>query len=321
MNTPTPAERKRRILRRRTLLTLLLAWNLHTVAAAAEPATPTEVFRPGDFALRVPARGEISGIFVALGGPDTRAFVTDGVFGAPLPELEASLQVLAKELRMLADDRDLAMLGTSLHGARALPNHPASDQLIFNAIREAADLSGHQELISAPLFLYGISGGSLQAAGFTARHPRRVGALLLKVPGTPQRLDRAEALAVPTYLILAEHDTLSDNRAILAVFSFNRRAGALWAAAVEPGLPHHSLSPSHRALTLNWLSTVIGLRLDPSGKDGLRPLPESGGWLGHPEFGVTDWAGLPEKRRAASWFPSRATAEEWQEFIRAENPR
>ena len=297
-------------------LTLLLTILLAQAATSREgAAAPTGVFEFGDFALYVPVDVPVvRGILLVLGGPDTRAFVSDGSFGAPNPELEASLHVLGQELRALVADHGLAMLGTSLHGQNALPNQPRSDELIFEAIAEAAGISGREEFTSAPIFLYGISGGTLQAAGFTARNPGRVGALLLKVPGPPEPLGSAEAVAVPTYMVLAEHDAFADNEASIAVFESNRLAGGLWAVAVEPGVPHHALTPGHRALSVNWLRALLERRLGASAQDPLRDVPESTGWLGHPDIGISDWVGYPGDRRAANWFPSRATAEEWWEF-------
>ncbi|MGK2926591.1 MAG: hypothetical protein ACSLE2_13325, partial [Lysobacterales bacterium] len=176
------------------LLTTLLA-QAGTVREAA--AAPAEVIEWGDFALYVPADvPTVRGILLVLGGPDTRAFLSDGRFGAPNPELEASLHVLGQQLRTLAADHELALLGTSRQGRAGLPNQPQTDELIFAAIDEAARISGRRELTRAPLVLYGISGGTMQAAGFTARNPERVGALLLKVPAPPEHLSRAEALAV-----------------------------------------------------------------------------------------------------------------------------
>jgi hypothetical protein len=58
-------------------------------------------------------------------------------------------------------------------------------------------------------------------------------------------------------------------------------------------------------------------RLGVSAQDPLRDVPESSGWLGHPEFGVAAWADYTGDRRAANWFPSRSTAEEWWEFVSA----
>jgi len=278
-------------------------------------AAPVELFEFDDFALYVPANvPTFRGLLLALGGPDTRAFLSDESFGAPKPELEASLHLLGQDLQALAADHGLAMLGTSRGGLRAMPNLPQSDEMILGAIGEAARISGHPELASAPIFVYGISGGSLQAAGFTERNPARVAALLLKVPGPPGRLSSAGALAVPTYMILAAGDAITDNEAVVAVFESNRRAGGLWGVAIEPGVPHHSLTPSQRALTVNWLRATVELRLGASPRDPLREIPESSGWLGDPEIGITDWAGYPGDRRRANWFPSQATAEEWWEF-------
>src|SRR4029077_2598133 len=80
----------------------------------------TEVFEFGDYALFVPACVDAPrALLVALGGPDTRAFVTDKAFGAPLPDVEAALHELGREFRALATRQGLAVMGTS---RRSLPN-------------------------------------------------------------------------------------------------------------------------------------------------------------------------------------------------------
>lgn len=319
---PKPVATSFRACNVRALFFLLAALLAPSLAYRECTAATGEVSEFGDFALFVPAEvPTVRGVLLMLGGPDTRAFVSDGSFGAPIAELEDSLHVLGQELRTLVAERGLVMLGTSLHGLAPLPSQPQSDALIFEAIDEAAGISGHAELTSAPIFLYGISGGTPQAAGFAARNPERVGALLLKVPAPPERLGSTGALAVPTYMILAERDDIVNNQAVAAAFESNRRAGGLWAMAVQPGVPHHSLTASHRALTVNWLRAIVELRLGASAQDPLRTVPESAGWLGHPDFGVSDWTGYVGDRKAASWFPSRATAEEWWEFVNAREAR
>jgi len=80
----------------RTLLILLAT--LYAASAITSPkvaATPAEVVEFDEFALSVPADGAtVRGILLLLGGPDTRAFITDGYFGAPKPELEASQRAI-----------------------------------------------------------------------------------------------------------------------------------------------------------------------------------------------------------------------------------
>ena len=122
------------------------------------------------------------------------------------------------------------------------------------------------------------------------------------------------ALVVPTLVILAERDGTVDNDAVVAVFEANRRAGALWALAVEPRVPHHSLTPAHRALTVGWLRAAAELRLANSADQPLRAVADPSGWLGHPGVGIANWGDYPRDRTLASWFPSQATAEAWWAF-------
>lgn len=271
-----------------------------------------EVFEFGDYALYVPGRvPTIYGLLLALGGPDTRGFATGKPLGAPVPEVEAALQALGQDFRASG----LAVLGTSL---AAMANGAESDQGLRDAIRTAAELSGRPELRSAPLILYGISGGGPQACGFTARNPARVAGLFLKVPAGVASLTSGSALGVPTYMVLAELDAFVDNAALTAAFEANRGVGALWALAMEPGVPHHSVTPAHRQVTIDWINTIVGLRVADGygGFGGPYEILETYGWLGDRATGqVWPWATYPGNRALASWFPSPATAEQWKAFV------
>jgi len=294
------------------LLAVLLA---HSIASPASAVTPARQCAFGAFAFYLPPEAaSVRGVLLALGGPDTRGFPADSSFGAPIPELEASLRLLGQEMRTLGGEFGLALMGTSLRGQEELPNNPQSDEMLLAALADAAEQCHHPELARAPLLLYGISGGAPQAAGFAARNPGRTAALLLKVPAPPERLTGADALVVPTLVILAERDGTVDNDAVVAVFEANRRAGALWALAVEPRVQHHSLTPAHRALTVGWLRAAAELRLANSADQPLRAVAEPSGWLGHPGVGIANWGDYPRDRTLASWFPSQATAEAWWAF-------
>ena len=142
--------------------------------------TRIEVFEFGDFALYVPASvGPTRGVILALGGPNTRAFVTGKPVGAPVPAVEEALQALGLSFRTLASASGLAVLGTSL---AAMANDASSDQLLLDALQTAGELSGRPDLPAAPVLMYGMSGGAPQASGFTVRNPERVAGLFLKVP-------------------------------------------------------------------------------------------------------------------------------------------
>jgi dienelactone hydrolase len=255
-------------------------------------------------------------MILALGGPDTRAFATGKRFGAPIPAVEASFQVLGQELRVLAASRGLAILGSSRVNL-ALPNHPDSDQLLLDGVGTAAALSGRPDLPTAPFLVYGLSGGGREASGFTARNPERVAGLVLKVPASVSSLTEGEALRVPTYMVLAELDANVNNAALTATFEANRGAGALWGMAMEPGVVHHSLSALQRQVTVSWMRTVLERRLPPHPWAGpLRGIAEQQGWLGNRGTGVAaPWHSYDGDRASASWLPSESTAMEWEALV------
>jgi len=273
-----------------------------------------ETFELGEFALYVPASVPlVRGVIVALGGPDTRGFVTGKRMGAPIPEVEASLQILGQGFRTLAATHGLAILGTS---RAAMANTPASDTTLFSTLERFAMKSGRPE-VGFPFFLlYGMSGGARQASGFAARNPWWVAGLFLKVPAGVSSVS-GEALAVPTYMVLAELDAVVSNPALTAAFEGNRAAGALWALAMERGVPHHSLSPLQREVTLSWMSTILEHRLPyEPGWDPLHGYLETAGWLGNRTTGrAAPWATYAGNRALASWLPSERTATEWETFV------
>jgi pimeloyl-ACP methyl ester carboxylesterase len=276
--------------------------------------TPVEVFEFGDFALYVPAR--VAGpraLILALGGPDTRGFVTGKPLGAPFPEVEAALQALGQELRTLASACRLAVLGKT---RTVLANSPASDLILLDAVQAAATLSGRPRLSTAPVLLYGLSGGGPQASGFAARNPRRVAGLFLKVPAGVTSLTGGDALGVPTFIVQAELDAIISNAAITAAFEGNRSAGALWARAMERGVTHNSLSAVQGEVTINWMRTILGLRLPARRARPLREIDEKRGWLGNSVTGqAVRWRAYREDRALASWLPSKRAAMDWERLV------
>jgi hypothetical protein len=85
-------------------------------------------------------------------------------------------------------------------------------------------------------------------------------------------------------------------------------------------VPHHSLSPAARTLLVNWIRTILDLRLPATASGPLRQITETAGWLGDRATGtVSDWASFNGIRTAASWFPSLNTASEWRGFTKIGN--
>lgn len=266
----------------------------------------------GEFALYLPTDvPRPRAILVALGGPDTRGYVTGGSFGAP-PFVEPGLQAQGRQFRQMAAEQKLAILGTSL---AALPNSPASDEVLLAAIHDAAVQSGHPELDGLPILVYGISGGGEQASGFAARNPDRMVGAVLKVPVVVASVGGGPAAAVPTLVLLAEFDPFVDNASVTQVFHSNRAGGAYWGLVMEPGAPHYTVSPTHLQLTLDWMNEIVGMRLRGASGQPLRPVDATSGWLGDPATGALVPSGaFRGDPTAASWLPSRSVAQEWKLF-------
>lgn len=170
-------------------------------------------------------------------------------------------------------------------------------------------------LATAPLLIHGISGGTPAAAQLTAQNPSRVAGLVLRVPVDLSHQLRPESGTVPTYVITAELDEVVNDNISLVTYQQVRGAGGLWAFAEEPLTPHQSHSLPQRELILEWFTTILSLR-EPTAPDGpLRAIAEESGWLGNPVTHlVSSWADYVGDKRAASWFPTQATATLWQGF-------
>ena len=87
------------------------------------------------------------------------------------------------------------------------------------------------------------------------------------------------ARSVPGILFIGEKDLWSRNDTIAGLFAVNRRAGALWALAQEPGAAH--IVGRSRDVAMVFFEDVLALRL--SGERGASPpraLTEKDGFLG-----------------------------------------
>lgn len=293
-------------------ITVAAGTTTHDIRLSAQ-----EVFEffGGAFSLYVPASvTAVRGIVLALGGPDTRPFADPrrsfNLGTNPPPELESELMVVGTNYRLLAAREGLAVLGygnVSVAGGLAAA--------VWVALEEAAAVASRPELANAPLLIDAISSGTPAAAQLTAQNPSRVAGLALRVPLSVADQLSPESGSVPTYVIIAELDEIVDNNVTVATYQKVRAAGGLWALAEEPGKQHRSHSASRNAVILEWFTTILPLRESATPGGPVRAIAEESGWLGAPVTRVvSSWADYVGDKRAASWFPTRATAERWRGF-------
>ncbi len=296
-----------------------------SITVAAGVATHDMVLAPqdvfefsnGNYSLYVPTSvTTVRGIVFAIGGPDTRPFANAArSFGLPPglpPDLEPSLMMMGASYRALAAAEGLAILG--------VPSQPNLSNLVdalAEVLAEASEALHRPELTSAPLLLHGVSGGTPQAMLLAAQLPSRVAGVFLRVPVASAMAQISPASgSVPTFVVIAELDILVDNNVTTAVFSSVRGGGGLWALAVERGAAHHALSAAARALILDWMLTILDLRLPVIPGGPVRPVDETSGWLGNLSTRtIASWANYVGDRRAAAWLPTQAFAERWRNFV------
>lgn len=192
-----------------------------------------------------------------------------------------------------------------------------SGDALLAALGRFAERSGHPEVATAPLFMWGMSAGGQYNYEFVAWKPERVAAFVVNKGGIyySALLSRA-ARDVPGMLFIGGKDLAFRNNTIAGLFAVNRRGGALWALAEEPGVAH--VVGKSRDVSLAFFEDVLGLRVSAS---GLSRLEEKSGYLG--DLAAGTWAPLGEGRvpnHPTAWLPTERVAREWQAMVRPARP-
>ena len=98
---------------------------------------------------------------------------------------------------------------------------------------------------------------------------------------------------------------------ILGLFAVNRRAGALWALAEEPGAAH--VVGRSRDMSLIFFEDILPLRL---GESGLKPLSEKTGFLG--DLKAKSFQPMGDRSAPnypTAWLPTMRVARAWQAMV------
>jgi poly(3-hydroxybutyrate) depolymerase len=192
-----------------------------------------------------------------------------------------------------------------------------SGDAVLSALLQFANASRHPELATAPLLLWGMSAGGQFNYEFVAWKPERVIAFVVNKGGIyySALLSRA-ARSVPGLLFTGAKDLEFRTNTINGLFALNRRGGALWALAEEPGVAH--VEGRSREVALVFFEDVLALRVH--GGAPLAPLTEQSGFLGD-LMGKTFRAmgTTPAPNYPTAWLPTERVAQAW-EAMRTESP-
>jgi dienelactone hydrolase len=155
---------------------------------------------------------------------------------------------------------------------------------------------------------------------FALWKPERVVAFVVNKGGVYYSALASEAAQqVPGFFFIGERDLAFRNDIIAGIFAINRRAGALWALAVEPGAGHQVAGSQDMAVM--FFDEVIPLRLPPvRGAPVLTPLDRDAGFIADPEtLAVQPASDAPRTSYPTSWLPTEALALAWQTLVGGEN--
>jgi hypothetical protein len=150
---------------------------------------------------------------------------------------------------------------------------------------------------------------------FVAWKPERVTAFVVNKGGIYYTaLAPRAARSVPGILFTGGKDLEFRTNTINGLFAVNRRAGALWALADEPGVAH--VVGRSRDVALVFYEDVLALRVDASAPATLKPVTEKSGFLGDLKAKTFQPMGeTPAPNYPTAWLPTARSAQAWQAML------
>jgi poly(3-hydroxybutyrate) depolymerase len=183
-----------------------------------------------------------------------------------------------------------------------------SGKALETALSAFAERSKHPELATAPLLLWGMSAGGQFNYEFVAWKPERVAAFVVNKGGIYySALLSREARNVPGMLFIGGKDMDSRISTITGLFAVNRRGGALWALANEPGAAH--VVGRSLELAKMFFEDVLSARVAAA----LRPMSEKDGFVADLKTKTFQPAGASAPAdHSTAWLPTERVARAWQ---------
>ena len=191
-----------------------------------------------------------------------------------------------------------------------------SGQALLDVLSLFAKNSGHAELVNAPLLLWGHSAGGEFNYEFACWQPQRVIAFVVNKGGIYySNLASVTTGKVPGLFVVGEKDIAFRNDVIKGIFSINRRFGAIWTFAVEPGIGH--AIGRTKELAAAFFNELLPLRLDTIQDANLLEIKEDSGWVGDPKtYEIIPFPNWQAQSYGCSWIVNAKFASTWLAFCK-----
>jgi poly(3-hydroxybutyrate) depolymerase len=184
---------------------------------------------------------------------------------------------------------------------------------LLKALATFGSRSGHAEIATAPLLMWGMSAGGQFNYEFVAWKPERVMAFVVNKGGIYySALLTHAARNVPGMLFVGGKDLEFRTNTITGLFAVNRRGGALWALAEEPSAAH--IVGRSRDVALVFYEDMLALRLGSGA--ALATLTEKSGFLG--DLRAKTFEALGDNKvpnYPTAWLPTARVAKAWQAMV------
>ncbi len=190
-----------------------------------------------------------------------------------------------------------------------------SGQALLDALSALAARAKHPEVAASPLLLWGMSAGGQFNYELVVWKPDRVLGFVVNKGGIYYTaLAPRASRSVPGFLFTGEKDLWSRKDVIAGIFAVNRRAGALWALAQEPGAAH--VVGRSREVAMVFFEDLLGLRFGGEGaSDAPRPMTEKDGFLGDLSSKTFRPASSGAGTGPTVWLPTERVARAWQAMV------
>lgn len=243
------------------------------------------------------------------------------------------------DMRALATDLHVALLYAHQCNAASYADIQSDGRrgparALVSALNQLGTLSGHTELATANLALYGFSAAGVLSLTTAGAIPARVLTVVTYDAGSAplelrQLTPSADLETVPVMMLANGNDNMAGTYMTQQYFAAGRAAAAPWAFAVQPGLTHCCTLTS-KSILLAWMRSVLPMRASmlaepltvaaQAGSSGhfqcaLDGIIDANGYGDCAFTGISVSAATPGTDPSAAWIPDAAFGAAWSAWV------
>jgi len=252
--------------------------------------------------------------------PDNNKKINGVIIVTPGRNGDGRRNVNNKDYQKLASKWGFAIMANFLHGTTKdkdtyqLDPRGNTANLLVDALEAFAEKTKHDELKSAPLFLFGTSAGGNVSVQFAGYYPKRTIGVVAYIPTVGPGMNGHKKLKVPMLVAVGAKDRPSWVNFSDSVWAkFGRRS--FWTYAKHKELGHNGGQAANLGMT--FAEAVLSQRLtednDGDFKEDLAKLTVK--WTGDLSTYEIKEANSSRLGKDECWIPNEETAIAWKKYL------